>query len=174
MKATNDKLNLLRQKLEADGVVKVMIMGLGSVGGYLLDYLVGLQDEKMEIVVVGRNLDKLIQDVNIVRTAAVIRGVLRSKITVDGACDLDHIDSITETIARYQPDIIVNSSRVYAGLKYGSISWHTLRAYGIWTPLSIRYARNIMEGCELAGSHAIVINTSYSDAVIPWLKSAGK
>lgn len=174
MKATNDKLNLLRQKLEADGVVKVMIMGLGSVGGYLLDYLVGLQDEKMEIVVVGRNLDKLIQDVNIVRTAAVIRGALRSKITVDGACDLDHIDSITKTIARYQPDIIVNSSRVYAGLKYGSISWHTLRAYGIWTPLSIRYARNIMEGCELAGSHAIVINTSYSDAVIPWLKSAGK
>ena len=43
MKATNDKLNLLRQKLEADGVVKVMIMGFGSVGGYLLDYLVGLQ-----------------------------------------------------------------------------------------------------------------------------------
>lgn len=174
MKTTKDKLELLRQKLETDGVVKVMIVGLGSVGGYLLDYLVGLQDAKMEIIVVGRNLDKLIQDVNIVRTAAVIRGILRSKITIDGSCDLDNIDSITEIMTRYKPDIIVNSSRVYAGLKYGSISWHTLRAYGIWTPLSMRYARNIMEGVKFSGSHAIVINTSYSDAVIPWLKSAGK
>lgn len=174
MKTINDKLKLLQQKIENDGGIKIMIVGLGSVGGYLLDYLVGLQDEKMEIIVVGRNQDKLLQDVNIVRTAAVIRGALRCKITIYGSCDLDNIDSITETISRFQPDFIVNSSRVYAGLKYGSISWHTLRAYGIWTPLSIRYARNIMEGYDIAGSNAIVINTSYSDAVIPWLKSAGK
>ena len=31
-----------------------------------------------------------------------------------------------------------------------------------------------MEACDNAGTDAIVINTSYSDAVIPWLKSAGK
>ena len=31
-----------------------------------------------------------------------------------------------------------------------------------------------MEAYELSNSKAIVINTSYSDAVIPWLKSAGK
>ena len=174
MMNTVDKLRFLQQKLDHDGVVKIMIVGLGSVGGYLLDYLVNLQDPKMEIIVAGRDASKLVQDVNIVKTAAVIRGVLRSKITVDGKCDLDHIDLIAETIKHHQPDIIVNSSRVFAGLKYGSISWHALRAYGIWTPLSVRYTRNVMEGFHLAGSKAIVINTSYSDAVIPWLKSAGK
>ena len=31
-----------------------------------------------------------------------------------------------------------------------------------------------MEAYERTGSDAIVINTSYSDVVIPWLKSAGK
>ena len=31
-----------------------------------------------------------------------------------------------------------------------------------------------MEACEKAESEAIVINTSYSDAVIPWMKTAGK
>ena len=31
-----------------------------------------------------------------------------------------------------------------------------------------------MEACEKAGTDALIINTSYSDAVIPWLKSAGK
>ena len=34
--------------------------------------------------------------------------------------------------------------------------------------------KNIMEAYALADSKAIVINTSYSDAVIPWLKSASK
>ena len=31
-----------------------------------------------------------------------------------------------------------------------------------------------MEACDKADTDAVVINTSYSDAVIPWLKSAGK
>ena len=73
-----------------------------------------------------------------------------------------------------KPDFIVNSSRAYPGLKYGSLSWSNVRAYGIWTPLSIRFTKNIMEACDRADYDAVVINTSYSDAVIPWLKSAGK
>ena len=40
--------------------------------------------------------------------------------------------------------------------------------------MSIKYIKNIMEAYEHVQSKAIVINTSYSDAVIPWLKSAGK
>ena len=32
----------------------------------------------------------------------------------------------------------------------------------------------MMEAYGMAESKAIVINTSYSDAVIPWLKTAGK
>ena len=44
-----------------------MIIGLGSVGNYLLDYLVSVADENMEICVVGRNENKMESDVNIVR-----------------------------------------------------------------------------------------------------------
>lgn len=170
----NTKLQQLREKDAQGQVIKVMIIGLGSVGCYLLDYLVGLEDVAIEIIVAGRNREKLVQDVNIIKIAATIRKQLRCKIVIDGACDLDHIETISVVIDRHRPDIIVNSSRVYAGLKYGSISWHNLRAYGIWTPLSIRYMRNIMEAYADCGSNSIVINTSYSDAVIPWLKSARK
>jgi uncharacterized protein (DUF2267 family) len=111
-------------------------------------------------------------DVNIVRTAATIRGQLRSNIRV-AQCDLNDVNSIADVLREYAPHIIVNSSRVYAGLKYGSISWSNLRAYGIWAPLAIKYARNIMLAYQEADCKAISINTSYSDAVIPWLKSAG-
>ena len=151
-----------------------MIIGLGSVGCYLLDYLVSLGDSQLRLVVVGRNAEKMQMDINIIRTASTIRHQCRSEIKVVDNCDLNDVNSIAAVLEAEKPDFIVNSSRVYSGLKYGSISWSNLRAYGIWTPLSIRYAKNIMEAYDKANCEAISINTSYSDAVIPWLKSAGK
>lgn len=173
MKTINEKLQLVKNKLDANEPVKIMIIGLGSVGCYLLDYLVSLAAPQLELIVVGRNKDKMQMDVNIIRTAATIRHQLQSKITVYGNCDLNDVESIANCLKIYNPDFIVNSSRVFSGLKYGSISWSNFRAYGIWAPLSITYARNIMLAYDQANSHAISINTSYSDAVIPWLKSAG-
>lgn len=174
MKNINEKLALLQGKIENNSPIVIMIIGLGSVGLYLLDYLLSLSDPQLRIVVVGRNSEKMLKDVNIVKTAATIRKQLQSKIFIESECDLDSIQTISEILKKHQPDFIINSSRVYSGLKYGSISWSKLRAYGVWTPLSMRYAKNIMAVYELADCDAITINTSYSDAVIPWLKSAGK
>ncbi len=154
--------------------IKILIIGLGSVGSYLLDYLLSAKDSGIELHVAGRRKEKMQSDVNIVRVAALIRNQNRSTVTIHGNVDLNDIDSVTACIRNCQPDIIVNSSRAYSGLKYGTISWKNVRAYGIWAPLAIKYTRNIMEAYETVESHAVVINTSYSDAVIPWLKSAGK
>lgn len=174
MKTLNHKLQLLQTKiLNTDEKVRIMIIGLGSVGLYLLDYLVSTADPRMEIIVVGRNYDKMLSDVNIVKTAATIRRQMRATVHIEGNCNLEDVDNIADVLKKWTPDFIVNSSRVYSGLKYGSISWSHLRAYGIWAPLSVKFAKNIMEAYEKADSHAISINTSYSDAVIPWLKSAG-
>lgn len=173
MKTINEKLAILKREL-AERKARIMIVGLGSVGNYLLDYLMSAGDDKIEICVVGRNEEKLESDANIVRVASLIRGQNRSRIVINGNVDLNDVESIAAAMKSYGPDIIVNSSRAYAGLKYGSISWKNVRAYGIWSPLSICYTKNIMEAYEKAKSDAIVINTSYSDAVIPWLKSAGK
>lgn len=173
MKTVAEKLNLLRKRL-VNNKVKIMIMGLGSVGCYLLDYLLSSHDENMEVIVVGRNGDKMLSDVNIVKVASTIRRQNQSVVRIVSGVDFNDVNAIGECIKTNSPDIIVNSSRAYSGLKYGSISWNNIRAYGIWTPLSIRYVKNIMEAYENVKSDALVINTSYSDAVIPWLKSAGK
>lgn len=171
----NEKLQSLQHKiLDTQDKIRIMIIGLGSVGEYLLDYLVSQADPRMEIIVVGRNRDKMESDVNIVRTAATIRRQMRCSIHIEAGCDLNSVDNIAEVLRKWQPDFIVNSSRVYSGLKYGSISWSHLRAYGIWTPLSVKFAANIMEAYAKAGCKAIAINTSYSDAVIPWLKASGR
>ncbi|MBQ7200616.1 MAG: hypothetical protein IJS24_04505, partial [Eubacterium sp.] len=151
-----------------------MIIGLGSVGTYLLDFLISDADEAMRIVVVGRSREKMEEKVNIVRIAALIREKCRSQIEIVDGVDLTDISAIKRVVEDVKPDFIVNSSRAYPGLKYGSISWTNFRAYGIWSPLAIRFTKNIMQAVSDADADAIVINTSYSDAVIPWLKSAGK
>ena len=173
MISINEKLDLLKRKIDGGETITIAIFGLGSVGCYLLDYLVSLSDPQLRLIVVGRNAEKLQKDVNIIRTAATIRRQLRSEIVVESGCDFQDINSIESVLSRIKPDFIVNSSRLYSGLKYGTISWANLRAYGIWSPMSVLLGRNIMEAYERAGCTAISINTSYSDAVIPWLKSAG-
>ena len=170
---TNEKLIRLSENLK-NGHVKVLILGLGSVGNYLLTWLLSSGDSQLEIIVAGRNEAKMQSDVNIALVSALIRRQAKSRVRVMGGVDLEDPESIAACLEECDPDIIVNTSRVYAGLKYGSISWTNVRAYGIWTPLSIRYIRNIMQGYEQAGCGAIVINTSYSDGTIPWLKSAGQ
>jgi len=173
MKALQERLQAIEQHIK-DNKVTVMIIGLGSVGTYLLDYLVSRNDPAIRIVAVGRNYEKMEKNVNIVRVSALIRGLNKSRIDIEAGVGLIDVQSVRQAVEKYEPDFIVNSSRAYPGLKYGSISWTNVRAYGIWSPLAIRFTKNIMEACDAADTGAIVINTSYSDAVIPWLKSAGR
>ena len=173
MKTLQNRLGVVEDHVKNNSIT-VMIIGLGSVGTYLLDYLVSRNDEAVKVVVAGRNRDKMEKNVNIVRVAALIRGLNKTVIEIQDNVELTDVNSIQAAIEKHNPDFIVNSSRAYPGLKYGSISWANVRAYGIWTPLAIRFTKNVMEACDKADTNAIVINTSYSDAVIPWLKSAGK
>ena len=134
MVSLDEKLRSLKKELKSRKA-RIMIIGLGSVGNYLLDYLMSMGDEGMEICVAGRNAQKMQSDVNIVRVSSMIRGQNRSGVRVMGGVDLNDIHAIEEAVSDFKPDIIVNSSRAYPGLKYGSISWKNVRAYGIWTPL---------------------------------------
>ena len=43
MKNIDEKLNILKDTM-AGRKIKIMILGLGSVGGYLLDYLMSSKD----------------------------------------------------------------------------------------------------------------------------------
>ena len=157
MKSLDERLKIVEENVNNNEII-IMIIGLGSVGTYLLDFLVGKNDSAIKLVVVGRNAEKMQSDVNIVRVASLIREVNKSQIEIEGNVDLNDIKSIEKVISKHNPDFIVNSSRAYAGIKYGSISWHNVRAYGIWTPLSIKFTKNIMEACDNVNTNAIVIS----------------
>ncbi len=172
MKETSQRLCALAERIRSGGPLRVGILGLGSVGNYLLEYLGNWDFPNVEIAIGCRNVDKAASDVNIVRVARLIRGKAPKPVRI-AAVDLENTASIERFFTEISPDFVVNSSRAYSGLKYGSISWQAVRAYGLWAPLAMKYIRNIMAAHRAVGSSSIVINTSYSDAVLPWLKSAG-
>ena len=72
MKSLKERLRLMEKHVEENGIT-IMIVGLGSVGTYLLDYLVSEDDAAIHIVVVGRDYTKMEKNVNIVRIAGLIR-----------------------------------------------------------------------------------------------------
>jgi len=172
MKATEDKLGRLAATVDSGAPVKVMIAGLGSVGCYLLDYLINLNDPLVEIHVAGRTPEKMEKAVNIARTAACIRGSLASPVALH-VVDLGQPAQIDELLGAVEPDFVINSSRAYSGVKYGGISWHAIRAYGIWAPLSVKYVKNIARACTGLTRPPVLVNTSYSDAVNRWVGTAG-
>lgn len=167
---TEKKIKKLSNKIASCFKIKIAIFGLGSVGNYLLSYLINQKDKNISLLIVGRNYQKILQDVNIASTSALIRGEMYSSVSIR-TVDFNNISEIANLLDQERPDFVVNTTRAYSGIKYGSISWHNIRAYGIWTPLSIKLIRNIMSAFEKTNCEAIVINTSYSDVVNAWIKS---
>ena len=171
MNLLDSKLEKLEAKILNKQRVRIAIFGLGSVGNYLLNYLLSLPDNPV-IFVVGRNKEKMECDVNIAKVSAGIRSDNFTSIGISEA-DFNNVDQLAEVIHQIKPDFIINSSRAYSHLKYGSISWNKIRAYGIWSPLSVKYIKNIMKAVSWCDLSPIVINTSYSDATNAWLKTGG-
>ena len=114
----NEKLVNLKHELKSRKA-KIMIIGLGSVGNYLLDYLMSTQDENIEIIVVGRTFEKMEMDVNIVKIASLIRRQNKTKITIEASVDLKPIDL-----------------RVFPALRVELRFFPLLRGSGLETPVT--------------------------------------
>ena len=93
MKGTEERLHFFSESVK-DKNICVMILGLGSVGSYLLDYLISMDDPAVKIVVAGRSFEKMEEKVNITRIGALIRGVNRSHILIERGVDFNNISDI--------------------------------------------------------------------------------
>ena len=94
MKTLEQRLQTVEKHIKENGI-RIMIIGLGSVGTYLLDYLVSRNDEAIKIIVVGRSREKMEKNVNIVRISALIRGLNKTVIEIEDGVDLTDIDTVT-------------------------------------------------------------------------------
>ncbi|MCB4790677.1 MAG: hypothetical protein LHV68_02200 [Elusimicrobia bacterium] len=151
---------------------KILIVGFGSAGSYVLDFLArtkGLEND--ELIIGTRSIDSAIARINICRVSAGIMGFYPNiKYRKLDLMDTRHAVDILREI---QPDIIVYTGRFIKGIKYGELSYPNNIGYGVWTPLALPLVYRLMKAVRDAKINTKVINSSYSDAVCPALASVG-
>lgn len=145
---------------------KLMIAGYGSAGQYVLDFI--LKDHRINhlssIKVISRKTsDEVKPRLDISRVAAGLSGRF---IPVEyESVDFNSVDSLSEVVSKYKPDIIIYTGRYAPGLKYGAFSYPNQIGYGVWMPLAFPYIYNLMKAVRLSESPAKVVNTSFPDGI---------
>ncbi|QPB08567.1 hypothetical protein [Vibrio phage Va2] len=147
----------------------VMIVGAtGGMANYLIESLNKFNDERLEVVLVGRRYDELEKIANINMIAADIAGTPHKFVPVQ--CDISTDKGIEELggiIKEFEPEAVVNCTRAVSGVKYGQISVPNDIGYGCWVPFSMLLSYAVARAVRLSGREddTYLINSSYSDAV---------
>jgi hypothetical protein len=156
----------------------VLIVGLGELGGLLLELLARSPTFRGRIVGSDVNADLGLRKVNSARQGAICWGIAPR---IDfAACDLSNVDAAAEMIAREKPTLIVNCTTLATWWLRDLLpapikaKLHAIGAgSGLWAPGHAALAYALMRAVRSAGSTAAVINSSYPDAVNPALARAG-
>jgi len=154
---------------------RLLVIGTGVLGGYLLDLLtwVGFPGD---VVVGGRDVERMTERVNLSRLAGLNQGTEPNLEVVP--IDLDDIDRTSETIAAVQPDIVFNATSVQTYWKISTLPapvYQRLSAAGVgpWTPMHLSTALGLMQAVRASGCTPHVVNAAYPDAVNPALATCG-
>ena len=152
---------------------KIMIIGYGSTGKYLLDYLIdnGISDEN-EITIVTRNAEDAKSNMRLSAMSGIIRNRKSKRDNWNLVeCDISNSWRLVRWLENFKPDYVVNTSRYLSGYKYGEYSYKYGIGYGAWSPLAVKLPYAISSAIEQSGITTRFINTSFPDVVNPWLAS---
>lgn len=152
---------------------KIMIVGYGSTGKYVLDMLTRLPVlGDCDYYVISRApKEEAEKRINLTLVSAGILGVYPKVKYI--CCDINDVQRMSDVIADAVPEIIAYTGRYVKGAKYGEFSYPNHIGYGVWTPMSAVLAAKLMYAVKQSGVKVRVINTSYGDAVSPLLATCG-
>lgn len=155
---------------------KVLVIGLGSLGGLVLEFL-ARSHGPTEIIASDIDEERGLQKTNnTILGAANMGSYPRMKFLKMNLNDLDSTSAILRT---ERPDVIVNSTTLQSWWVIGS----QLRedAYiklldaglGPWIPMHLTLTHKLMQAVRMSGTKAHVVSTSFPDAVNCILSKAG-
>ena len=152
---------------------KIMIVGYGSTGKYVLDMVTKMEAFKncCFIVVSRTPKTEAVKRINITRISSGIFEYYPYVEYLEG--DVNDIEGMSNLLAKESPGIIAYTGRYMKGFKYGEFSYPNGIGYGVWTPMAVVLVEKLMRAVKLSGINSRVINTSFGDAVSPALASIG-
>ncbi|MCL1864045.1 MAG: hypothetical protein FWF78_10820 [Defluviitaleaceae bacterium] len=152
---------------------KIMIIGFGSTGKYVLDMATKMNVFKdCTFIVVSRTSEEEVEKrINITRISSGIFDYF-PRISYH-ECDINNLVQMSELLSNEAPDIIAYTGRYMKGFKYGEFSYPNEIGYGAWTPMAVVLVEKLMKAVKQSGISTRVINTSFGDAVSPALATVG-
>lgn len=154
---------------------KVLLIGLGNLGGYALEFL-GRVAPDIEIIAADANEDWGIRKTNSVRLGATQLGLYPNiKFTKIDAFD---VDDMTKLFKEIKPDIICNLTTLQSWWVVTELREEDKKRideakFGPWLPMHLTLTYNIMKAVKKSGINPSVINASFPDATNPALAKIG-
>jgi len=153
---------------------KVLIVGVGDVGGKIINFLA--RDPKCPELIVGDFNEDMEQRVNTALSNAIV-GNYFPKIAFK-KIDLVDVEKTADLIAKEKPDVVINCSvlqtwsviRALPQEIYSQLSAATL---GAWTPCQVALTYKLMQAIKMSGTKPKVVNTALSCEVNPMVASVG-
>ncbi len=153
----------------------VLIVGIGEVGRYLLEFLVR-ENSQIDIIVADVHLQDLEAKVNNAVFGAALHN--RHPNVKHLEIDLFDIERTANILNELQPDVVINCAVLQ--------TWHVIRrlpedvynrlssaGLGAWLPVQLTLAMKLAQAIKLSGISPHYINTSLSDLTNPVLGAMG-
>ncbi|MDT0382158.1 hypothetical protein RM572_25685 [Streptomyces sp. DSM 42041] len=153
----------------------VMIVGLGNMGGHVLDMLIRRPDSP-RIIVAGRDAEYLERRANLSVLAATHLGYQPNVETA--VIDVHDIDHTAETLAHLRPDIILSTVSLQAWWVVTELPKPILdelnqAEIGPWLPIQLTLIYKLMQAVRASGIDTKVANAALPDATHRILDSVG-
>jgi len=144
---------------------KVMIIGLGELGGYILEFL-ARSAGVTNIIAADYNEDFGTRKTNLVTHGSSMMGFF-PKIEFT-KIDLFNIEETAAILEKYQPDIICNCTTLQSWWVITTLPKEIYKEIdkaeiGPWAPMHLTLIHNLMQAVKLSGIKAHVVNASVPD-----------
>jgi hypothetical protein len=153
----------------------IMMIGIGDLGGHVLELLVRAPGSR-RIITADINEDWTYRKTNIAAFGAAQLGHYPEMEFVK--VDLDNIDQTSEVISKYKPDIIYSAVSLQSWWVINTLPKEVfekldIARFGPWLPMHLTLIYKLMQAVQQTGLDIKVINSAFPDATHPVLDKVG-
>lgn len=154
---------------------KIMIIGLGDLGGHVLEMLVRAPGAR-RIITADVNEDWAYRKTNIAAFGASQLGFFPE--VESTKIDLFNVDQASEIITKYSPEIIYSAVSLQSWWVINTLPQEVfeqldIARFGPWLPMHLTLVYKLMQAVKQTGLDIKVINSAFPDAVHPVLNTVG-
>jgi hypothetical protein len=153
----------------------IMIIGLGDLGGIVLE-LLARQDDALRNVVGSHSADRTIARCNLARVGAIAQG--RQPEIIFERVDLNEPATVAQAVQRHDPSLILSTATMH--------SWRLTNllppepaarirsaGFGVWLPVNLTPTRKLMQVLKDIDYDGLTLTAPYPDVVNPILHRLG-